>query len=240
MIPTELLTKYGLKEADALETIEFAITRTLTRALRTNIAVRLNDRLEITMFPLNGDPVELPPGEISRKLHRHILHNIELELQKRQALREAEELEELRGKSLPGEISRIADDGTLHVDLEIVDLFHRIILAGECPERYQPPHEKGRYQVGEVREFFVSSILPIVVNGRSARTRIRLSRITKELPALLLQERTGIYGIECRRRVAGGFSNIITPARLPKEAINYVGKELGEHLNVSISQAAKK
>jgi len=240
MIPADLLTKYGLREADALEAIESAITRTLTRALRSNIAVRLNGRLEITMFPLNGEPVELPPGEINRKLQRHILHNIELELQKRQALREAEELEELRGKSLPGEISRIANDGTLHVDLEIVDLFHHIILAGECPERYQPPHEKGRYQVGEVREFFVSSILPIVVNGRSARTRIRLSRITKELPALLLQERTGIYGIECRRRVAGGFSNIITPARLPKEAINHVGKELGEHLNVSISQTVKK
>jgi hypothetical protein len=240
MVPVELLTKYGLKEADALEAIEFAITRTLTRALRTNFAVRLNGRLEITIYPLNGEPVELPLEEISRKLQRHILHNIELELQKRQVLREAEELEELRGKSLPGEISRIADDGTLHVDLEIVDLFHRMILAGECPERYQPPHEKGRYQIGEVREFFISSILPVVVNGRSARTRIRLSRITKELPALLLQERTGIYGIECRRRVAGGFSNIITPARLPKEAINYVGKELGEHLNVFISQTAKK
>lgn len=240
MIPADLLTKYGLREADALEAIESAITRILSRSLRSNISVRLNGRLEITMFPLNGEPVDLPPGEINRKLQRHILHNIELELQKRQALREAEELEELRGKSLPGEISRIADDGTLHVDLEIVDLFHRIILAGECPNRYQPPHEKGRYQVGEVREFFVSSILPIVVNGRSARTRIRLSRITKELPALLLQERTGIYGIECQRRVAGGFSNIITPARLPKEAINQVGKELGEHLNVSISQTAKK
>lgn len=240
MIPSELLTKYGLREADALEAIEAAITRTLTKALHSNVAVRLNGRLEITMFPLNGEPVELPSGEISRKLQRHILHNIELELQKRQALREAEELEELRGKSLPGAISRIADDGTLHVDLEIVDLFHHIILAGECPERYQPPHEKGRYQVGEVREFYISSILPVVVNGRSARTRIRLSRITKELPALLLQERTGIYGIECRRRVAGGFSNIITPARLPKEAINHVGKELGEHLNVSISQTAKK
>jgi hypothetical protein len=240
MIPAELLTKYGLREADALEAIESAITRTLTRAMRSNIAVRLNGRLEITMFPLNGEPVDLPPGEISRKLQRHILHNIELELQKRQALREAEELEELRGKSLPGEISRIAADGTLHVDLEIVDLFHHLILAGECPERYQPPHEKGRYQVGEVREFYISSILPVVVNGRSARTRIRLSRITKELPALLLQERTGIYGIKCRRRVAGGFSNIITPARLPKEVINYVGKELGEHLNVSILQTANK
>jgi hypothetical protein len=240
MIPAELLTKYGLHETEALKAIELAIARTLTRALRTNFAVRIDGKLEITMFPSNGEPVDIPPDVISRKLHRHILHNVELELQKRQVLREAEELGELRGKTLPGEISRIADDGTLHVDLEIADVFRHLILAGECPLRYQPPHEKGRYQKGEIREFFISSVLPIVVNRRSARTRIRLSRITKELPALLLQERTGIYGIECRRRVAGGFSNIVTPARLPKEAINYVGKELGEHLNVFISQASKR
>jgi len=240
MIPGELLTKYGLREADALDAVEVAIARALTHAFKKNISVRINDRLEITAFSHRGEPIEISTGEIDRKLQRHILHLVELELQKRQTLRESEDLEELRGKTLPGEISRITDDGTLHVDLEIVDLFSRIVLSGECPERYQPLHEKGRYQTGEVREFFISSILPVVVNGRSARTRIRLSRITKELPALLLQERTGVYGIECRRRVAGGFSNIITPARLPKEAINYVGKELGEHLNVFISQTAKK
>lgn len=240
MIPAELLTKYGLKEAVALEAIEFAITRTLTRALCANFAVRLDVRLEITMFPANGEPVVLIPEEISRKLHRNILHNIEFELQKRQALREAEDLEELCGKTLQGEISRIDNDGTLYITLEIVDFFHHLILTGECPVRYHPPHERGRYQAGEVRKFFISSILPVVVKGRLARTRIRLSRITKELPALLLQERTGVYGIECRRRIAGVFSDIVTPARLPKEAINYVGKELGEHLNVFISQTAHK
>jgi len=240
MIPAELLTKYGLHEAEALKAIELAIARTLTRALRTNFAVRIDGRLEITMFPSDREPVDIPPDVISRKLHRHILYNVELELQKRQVLLEAEELEELRGKTLPGEISRIADDGTLHVDLEIADVFRHLILAGECPLRYQPPHEKGCYQKGQVREFFISSVLPVVVNRQSARTRIRLSRITKELPALLLQERSGIFGIECRRRIAGGFSNIVTPARLPKEAINYVGKELGEHLNVFISQASKR
>ena len=240
MIPAELLTKYGLRETDALDAVEVAIAQALTHAFRKNVSVRMNGKLEITAFSDRGEPVEISPGEIDRKLRRHILHLVELELQKRQTLRESEDLEELRGKTLPGEISRIGNDGTLFVELEFVDLSSRLILAGECPVRYQPPHEKGRYRIGEVREFFISSILPVVVNDRLARTRIRLSRITKELPALLLQERTGIYGIECRRRVAGGFSTIITPSRLPKEAINHVGKELGEHLNVSISQTAKK
>ena len=87
MIPAELLTKYGLHETEALKAIELSIARTLTRALRANFTVRVEGRMEITMFPANGEPIDIPPEEISRKLQRHILHNIELELQKRQVLR---------------------------------------------------------------------------------------------------------------------------------------------------------
>ena len=240
MLPADLLTKYGLQEAEAREAIEFAIAQTLTGALRKNFAVMINDRLEIIIFTDHGEPDEFPLIKIRQKLRRFILHNVELELQKRQVLNEAKGLAELRGKILPGEISRITGSGTLCVNLEIADVFRHLILAGECPICYQPPHERRRYHIGEIREFFISSILPIVVKDRSAHVRIRLSRITKELPALLLQERTGIREIKCRRRVAGGYSNIVTPIRIPKEAINYVGKELGEHLNVFISQTSKK
>ncbi len=240
MIPAELLAKYGLREADALDAVEVAIARALTHAFKKNISVRINGKLEITAFSHRGEPVEISTGEIDSKLRRHILYLVELELQKRQTLRESEELEELRGTTLPGEITRIADNGMLHVALEFTDVFQQLILAGECPVDHQPLHERGRFRIGEVREFFISSVLPIVANSRSANVRIRLSRTSKELPALLLQERTGIYGIECRRRIAGGFSNIITPIRIPKEAINHVGKELGEHLNVSILQTSGK
>lgn len=240
MISAELLAKYGLRETDALDAVEVAIARALTLAFKKNISVRINGSLEITAFSHRGEPVEISAKEIDRKLRRHILHLVELELQKRQTLRESEELEELRGTTLPGEITRIADNGMLHVALEFTDAFQQLTMAGECPADHQPLHERGHYRVGEVREFFISSVLPIVANGRSANVRIRLSRTSKELPALLLQERTGIYGIECRRRVAGGFCNIITPIRIPKEAINHVGKELGEILNVSISQTSGK
>ena len=240
MIPAELLTKYGLQQAEALRAIEFAIARALIMALRKNLAVRIEDRLEITEFPHLGEPIELPSMTIKRKLRRHIIHQVELELQKRQVMHEAEELKELRGKNVIGEVSRIANDGTLYVTLEIADVFRHLILAGECPLRFQPSHERSRYRIGDVREFFVSSVLPIVANGRSARVRIRLNRITKELPALLLMELTGVAGIICRRRVAGGFSDIVTPVRIPKDSINSVGKELGEHLNVFIFQAAKR
>ena len=96
MLPADLLTKYGLQETEALEAIEVAIARALTRALRKNLVVRINGRLEITAFPDKGEPVEILTKEIHSKLRRHIFHLVELELQKRQVLREAEVLQELR------------------------------------------------------------------------------------------------------------------------------------------------
>lgn len=52
-----------------------------------------------------------------------------------------------------------------------------------------------------------------------------------------LQERSRIAGITCIERVSGAYSSVVTPARIPKEIINSVGKELEEHLHVSIQEA---
>jgi hypothetical protein len=56
------------------------------------------------------------------------------------------------------------------------------------------------------------------------------------LPARLLYQLTGVAGIKCQRRIAGGYSEIITPQRIPKSAINTVGKELKEHVQVFIKK----
>ena len=83
--------------------------------------------------------MQLSPSTIKRKLRRYILHQVEMELQKRQVIREAEELKELRGKNVSEEISRINDSGTLYAVLEMADVFRHLILTGECPVRCHPP-----------------------------------------------------------------------------------------------------
>src|SRR5690242_2972719 len=113
MISAELLAKYGLREGDAMDAVEVGIARALTYALKKNVSVRINGKLEITAFSDRGEPIEITPGEINKKLRRNILHLVELELQKRQTLRESEDLEQLRGTTLPGEITRIAGNGSL-------------------------------------------------------------------------------------------------------------------------------
>lgn len=236
-LPAEILSESGLPTDEAMNAVEVAIARTLTGALRSHVCVKIDAQLEITAYPNgNGEPIKISLNDINGKLRRHLLYQIKLELQKRRTLNEADRLKELRGYSAPGEISRIADDGSLIVSLEIADYYRRLVLCGFCPARFQPFHELERYSIGSVKEFYISSVVPVMVNKRYSKVRILLSRTSKELPRILLQERSRITGITCVERVPGAYSSIVTPARIPKEIINSVGKELEEHLHVSIQE----
>ncbi len=223
-----------------MDAVEVAIAKTLTGALRSHVSVKIDAQLEIVAYPDgNGEPIKISLNDINGKLRRHLLYQIKLELQKRRTLNESDRLKQLRGYSTPGEISRIAEDGTLSVSLEISDYYRRLVLCGFCPTRFQPHHELGHYSIGSVKEFYISSVVPVMVNKRYSKVRILLSRTSKELPRLLLQERSRIAGVTCIERVPGAYSSVVTPARIPKEIINSVGKELEEHLHVSIQEARR-
>lgn len=237
MNAAEVISESGLTEADALDAIEVAVARTLTHALGSNVAVRIKDHLKIIVYPPGGEPTTLSLTDIDRKLRRHVQHQVELELQRRKTLDEAGHLKELRGYTAPGEITRIAADGSLIVTLEIADHYRRLILSGICPLRFQPTHERGGYHLGTVKEFHVTSVVPVMINHRSSRVRVQLSRSSKQLPQLLLRERSRIHGIVCLKRIPGAFSSILTPTRIPKDIINSVGKELQEHLYVYVQKA---
>lgn len=237
MNPAEIISESGLIEADALDAIEVAVARTLTHALKTNVTVRIKDQMQILVYPPGGAPTALSFTNIDRKLRRHVQHQVELELQLRKTLNEAGHLKELRGYTAPGEITRISGDGSLIVTLEIADHYRRLILSGICPVRFQPIHERGSYLLGTVKEFHVTSVVPVMINHRSSRVRVQLSRSSKQLPQLLLRERSRIHGIVCLKRIPGAFSSIVTPTRISKDIINSVGKELQEHLYVSVQKA---
>jgi len=235
MLSADLLHKYGLPEDEIVDAVECAVAKTLMAAFQRTVTVRAEGELEIIAYPKLGHPVEMHLKDIPKKLRRHIIHSVEAELQKRQILLEAKKLQELQGRVFCGAVGRIGSRGTLHVTLEIDDLLKPLILFGECPLRYQPPHERSRYRIGEQRSFLVTSVRPVMVGGDIAKVRLILNRTSRVLPALLLQDLTGIAGIKCRRRIAGGFSEVVTPVRIPKKSINTVGKELREHVQVLIA-----
>jgi hypothetical protein len=234
----ELAHKYGLPKPVVMDVAETAIANSLTKTFRSPVTCRMDgNRLRLIAYLGSNDPKAVELKTISKKLRRDIAYTVELELQKRQTLYEFHSMRELQGQVIKATISRIADNHTLYAMLEINDLLNPVILLGECSLINQPPHERCRYRVGESRTFFVSSVRPVA--GRSyARVRIMLSRISRELPARMLGQLSGVDGIKCPRRVAGGFCEIVTPRRIPKSAINTVGKELREHVQVFIKKTS--
>lgn len=232
----KLSGKYRLPESIVLATVERAITSTLARAYRMPVTCQIHEG-KVHIVTLSGlhDPMVIDLERISKKLRRDISYNVELELQKRQVINEFHSMRELQGQVINGTISRITNNHVLFVMLEINDIVNPVILLGECPLLNQPAHERSLYRIGDTRKFLVTSVRPIA--GRAfARVRIVLNRTSRQLPAQLLYQLTGVIGIKCQRRIAGGFSEIITPKRIPKTAINVVGKELHEHIQVFIKK----
>jgi hypothetical protein len=233
MIPQDLLAKYDLPASEAALAIEDAISGVLSRSFNMDIMAHVGEELEV--IALNGRQLDLVG--LSRQLKRQISYQIERELEKRQSLREQEYLRTLRGRHVFGEVRKVSAKGDLTVALEFEDHFKSLILTGTCYARQVPPHERSFLQAGARKMFLVTSVLPVMEKGRT-KVLIRLSRTSRSLPESMLKEMTGELSVRCRRRIAGAFSEIETACRLPKEAILYVCKELGERVIVRV--VAKK
>lgn len=233
MIPPDLLTKYALPAPEAALAIEEAISGVLSKSFNTEILVNVGEEMDV--IALGKSQIDL--SSLSRQLKRQIRYQIERELEKRQSLREQEYLRTLRGHHIPGEVRRIARNGDLTVTLEVEDHLRSLILTGTCYARQVPPHERNCLHIGVRKTFLITSVLPVVEKDK-AKVLIRLSRTSKSLPESLLRKMTGEQSIRCQRRIAGAFSEIETSERIPKEAIQAVGKELGERIIVRV--VAKK
>lgn len=234
----ELTNKYRLPNVTATEE---AISKAFSDALKTNIICNISQEgVMLITFNRLSKPSVLKPSVIKKKMKRQIVYLLETELQKKQAVFEFHSMRDLQGQVVNATITRIADNHTVFGILEINSSTDSSqLLIGECPLRHQPAHERGGYCLGETRKFYISSVRPVAGKRGEGRVRIILSRTTIELPAAMLSDITNISGIRCTRRIAGAFSNIETPKRVPKTAINTVGKELHEHLKVNVRSTEK-
>lgn len=238
MIPSDIIASYPeLNQSDILDAVEMAVIKVLTNAFQMPFTVTYTEEegLKMTGLPMHGEPVEINQDKIGKKLKRHVLYTVENELQRRQTVYEAERLRQLQGKVLRGGVIGYDREGGAVVEMELSSQFQRYILLGTCPRRRQPEHERGKYKEGESYSWYVTSVLPIA-NHRQAKVRIRLSRTSMELPAILLRQRSGIDRIICCSRIPGGTSEIVTNQKIPKEVINSVGKETGDIYRVRIVQ----
>lgn len=232
-LPLELRDKYPALPSESIyDAVELAAIRAISVIMNTGVTANMGDDGILHVHLLkNGAQEEISVNALSRKVKRRLFDEIEIELMRRQTCCDARDYSTIRGSVQTGLIERIHDDGSLLVNIELLDLLTPVNIYATCPIQQQPVHERGRYHPGEMLEFFVISSLP-VSNGRLSKVRIIVSRTAREFPSRLLGKLTGLGGIRCTKRIPGGYSRIITRHKIPKAVINVVGKKLKEHLEV--------
>ena len=239
LLHSELGEKYPrLSQEDIFSAIEIAAIRVSKIMLGKTVQANV-DEDGLHMYSLDaGDIKEVNLRGIKRIIDRPLLDEIESELMLRDAAVEALQYKALRGSVVTGIIDSRKPNGDYVVYIEIAGLTTTMLLA-DLPRNQQcdKDYYRGVYDKGSTLSFHHYSS-QVVRSANRAWVRHIVSRTTKDFPCALLQKITGLSGIKCTTRKPGEYSEIISYYRLPKSAINTVGKELKETLNVkSVKQA---
>jgi hypothetical protein len=229
----ELALKHRLSPEETLSIMAAALSDSLTRAFRRRVITCLDgERLRIYKEENNwGGVREIDYRDLSRDDIRLFRSRFEKDLMKKKAFDEHEYLSTLQGTIVRGVIDRVLDDGSLFVLFFIEELFSSRELYALCPINLQSPRERRALKRGEARFFFVSSVRLVRIE-RVFRHDIRLSRTNPRLVEALLMKLSGHGGIRCVRRIAGKMSLIVSTAKIPRETVKAVSRELGERIVV--------
>jgi len=229
----ELARKYGLSEEAVREEIEKAISETFTDKLGFEVMAEFGDdgSFEIWGFRegmerVTVEPVKYFPDDAVAAA----MESIEFALQKRATLVDWHRFGSMDGTMVYGEIAKLVLNGDLIVEIE---WNYGEIVIGTCETRYQPPHEHGRYMIGERLPFYVMEVNAVKYDG-TPRLEILLSRASKRLVEWLLKEKLGDLKakIKCKHRVHGVASRVLSDTPLPQEAIDRVSNRLNEKVQV--------
>lgn len=234
-VPTEIIQRLGLESEEAHDAVEYGICAALSRLYRGKFLVAWNGNGRVDAVALRSDGVMAPVDwdKLSRKARRVVIHFVETELTRRQALKDAKRLKHAQNSLVVGEVLQSCADSVL-VEVTLGKGWSEEKVVGVLPLREQPCHERGLYFRGKTMRFMVISLRPVEGETGICALRTVLSRRSKKLPALHLRELTDIPDIVCTERIPGAYSNIITPKRLPKDTIVQVVREYKERLNVRI------
>lgn len=246
-----LQDKFALSEAEVLDCLEQTFAQVLTYRYKNPVTVYFNETtgaLDIFSYVQVGGVAReyrIAPEKIRglNTIHRHIERN----LQRKVVEREYGFAKRLEGKLVWGEIVRFADDRTLHVQIDVNGLEPMLSF---CELRYQPPHERKAYLLGDRRAFRVRRVEMTTqkesgeADGEVAgdtlmpMIRITLDRTSLNIVELLLRAKLAEVQpdrrvrIRCNKRIAGGRADVTVSDLIPRVVIKFVADELKERIFV--------
>ncbi len=239
---SELSTKYRLPEWTVWEEIERAVSKILSGHLGFEVEAFLNenDILDLWGFVSNHGDLEVKrfnADTIPRSLLQKIKHGIAEALMLRSVLNEYDLVKHRTGSIIFGTIIRTLPCGMLHVDVELGSVGDTIVAL--CDLESQTPKEMGEYRQGTTLPFHIKNIRPVMIKD-IPRLEVRMSRNARGLVEGLLnselKDRKMDIQVKCTRRIAGAFSDIKSPKRIPRDCIKKISDELKERIIVAYEE----
>jgi hypothetical protein len=238
----EVADIYGIPE----ETVKAELLKSLSNSLSAVFGAEIEvlsseaDTLEIYSYRDSSGDLQvrsLPISSIGRHAIRRIRRDLSLSLAKIRVLRDYDLSRDLIGRVVEGIIMKAVNHGSLSIRLHANGPYNPRSMVGSCPYRFQTPKERGTYRPGDVLSFQVLKVTPVMENGMP-RLEITLGRNGRELVEGLIIKRVWEnpsckdVKTRCVKRIAGAYSEVVSTAPIPRDAIKSVSDELKEYIRV--------
>lgn len=228
-IMKQLSEAYKISEKDVIPIVESAIKHSIFSYYGKDADVYYNgDEYEIITYNNESMPIKLDLNKTSKKfiafLKKHLTNRLLIE----KVLSDYKSIRHLQGDLVDGYVlENVNDYYSIKLNNMPSDVKGILLL------RHRIPNEQLRFNEFY---FFLASKIGIVKSSYGLDLVVYLSRISKRLPALLLQkavaEKTGVnIDCECIKRVVGKFSVLKTKIDIPKDFVLFVQENLnGERI----------
>lgn len=243
----ELGQEYGLQEFEVVSTIEDFFSSWLSAIHRQSVLVRLMEDYSLNACALNTLTGRFETKSITRQalqINKKGMNTIRRQIAQRLNLKAvAREISFLLLKCnkrlVQGSIARVdKTTGTMHVEIKVQE--NQDPLMAVCEYAHQTPlmRKDAHNLQGATMLFRVRRVVLAYWSG-VPRVNVFLDRTSKKIVTALvrqnLQDPAGAYKPICVKRVAGGYSVVLSRKKLPKEVVLAVDRELKERILVLIS-----
>ena len=225
----------SLSAIERLSAVEFAASLAASRIFNaTVLATTQEDELVFQIFTDTSDRT-ITWKEISKQARRHIRHEIDKEIMRRESLEDAAMFSRYRGTVVKGTLSSLQPNGTWTVftwfDTGVSGYAQRY---SDYPLKFQPIPERNLYSQGQQLKFMVSSVMPVAQGSAASLALIKLSRTAKEFPIRLAEEldfdTVHKAHLQVVRRFPGYKTELFATRAIPKSTVASLAVQLGERI----------
>lgn len=229
--------KHRLSRGQVIAEIERTFSSMLSRWHRKNVVVVFADGQLSAVGYHDGiaGPVQMPIDLTTMRGWNTIKRILDKNLSTAACLDEVSRYKQKEHSVVWGEVCSRTED-SLDIELEME---FGVTLYASCPLQYLGKHERHRLLLGDRKAFHLRRVESVMIVD-VPRTQITVDRVSRTLVEQLLRQRLSPKYREirlcCRKRYVGLKSFVESSTFIPKTVILETARELGEHIQVSVTK----